>query len=175
MLHLRLRAFFCLVLLVTSVAGAQLPTPELDRSFHPRADPKTGLWGFRSEASGGGRWKIQPQFAAVGQFSDGMAAVNTSDDPKFPLWGYIDYTGTIVITAQFHRAGAFEGGYAPVTKAGKKRKEKQTWHTGQGGAGGTVVYDKKNAHTVVATVRDEGPQGYINSQGKFFKTLPKKR
>jgi hypothetical protein len=161
--------------LVTAISGAQQPTEEKDRSFHPRADSKTSLWGFKSEPSGGGRWLIRPQFAAVGKFCQGLAPVNTSDDPKFPLWGYIDYTGTVVIEAQFHRAGEFEDGYAPVTKAGRKRQEIQTWHTGQGGAGGGVVYDKKSEHKVVATVRDEGPQGYINTQGKFFKTRPKKK
>jgi hypothetical protein len=91
---------------------------------------------------------IRPQFAGVGQFSKGMCAVNTSDEPKFPLWGYIDYTGAVIIEAQFHRAEAFQDGYAPVTKADRKRQEKQTWYTGQGG-GGTVVYNKSNGRTEV--------------------------
>ena len=66
-----------------------------------------------------GHYAINPQFVAVKEFSEGLAAVRIGDK-----WGFIDKQGTIVIkNPQFSRAYSFREGLAPVRigddKAGK--------------------------------------------------------
>jgi hypothetical protein len=63
-----------------------------------------GLYGFSDEM---GRVVIEPKFAWVDYFSNGMARFNTSRfrDGK---WGFIDRTGEAVIPPQFDEAQDFE-------------------------------------------------------------------
>lgn len=91
-------------------------------------DPTGSKWagGFLSEgllavssAEGGvgfmdpaGKWVIEPKFAGVGPFSEGLAAVNVDG-----AWGYIDKSGGMVIAPAFGDpedplAGAFHNGLA---------------------------------------------------------------
>jgi hypothetical protein len=64
-------------------------------------------WGFVNSK---GETSINPQFAKVGQFSNGLCAVADENDK----WGYIDKTGKIVINYQFAEAHRFSGDYAIV-------------------------------------------------------------
>ena len=57
-----------------------------------------------------GRFVIQPQFDWANSFSEGLAAVQTSDKQ----WGYIDKSGAFMIPPQFHRAKEFSEGLAAV-------------------------------------------------------------
>jgi hypothetical protein len=63
-----------------------------------------GLYGFEDET---GRVVIEPKFAWLDYFSNGMARFNTSRfrDGK---WGFIDKTGKMVISPQFEEAQDFE-------------------------------------------------------------------
>jgi len=77
---------------------------------------RNGLWGF---ADASGNIVIAPEYDAVREFHEGLAAVmlvkrvespDTSYD--FPLWGYINTDGDTVIGLQFREAGDFSGGLA---------------------------------------------------------------
>lgn len=83
-----------------------------------------GLAAFRS-ADGlagyidrDGQVVIAPQFSkhAVGQFSEGLAAVAFKGSDR---WGYIDRLGHFVIPPEFQRAGAFSEGLAPAMAGDK--------------------------------------------------------
>lgn len=151
------------------------PTPEqarMDATFHAWQDPKTKLWGFKSQQGGGGGWKIAPQFYGVsGRFCEGLCAVDSSEDRNFPLFGYIDNTGNWVIQPAFSKAEAFQNGYARVTKAGLKQNVMTTHYTGSGG-GGMVSYQKGKKRKV--TDRPDGASGYVDANGKVFSRIPGK-
>jgi hypothetical protein len=63
-----------------------------------------GLYGFEDEM---GRVVIEPKFAWLDYFSNGMARFNTSRH-RDGKWGFIDRTGKTVIPPQFDDAQDFE-------------------------------------------------------------------
>lgn len=65
------------------------------------------LWGYMDTS---GNIAVKPQYMWAKDFSDGMAAVATSQYH----WGYIDTKGNMVIPAEYWEAGDFERGYAKV-------------------------------------------------------------
>lgn len=68
------------------------------------------LYGFRDKA---GNMIISPNYSKVQDFSDGLAAVQTTSGK----WGYIDKTGKMVIDAKFSsEPSRFSEGYAVVKK-----------------------------------------------------------
>ena len=69
-------------------------------------------WGFVDKD---GTIKINPQFAATGNFNGGKCAVENSERK----WGYIDDNGKIVINYQFDNADQFVNGKAVVETGGK--------------------------------------------------------
>jgi WG containing repeat len=82
-----------------------------------RVSPNRELrWGFIDQT---GNTVISPQFAGVGQFSEGLAAV-TRELPfgGCGCWGYIDRAGKFVIKPQFDRADPFSEGLALVWGGG---------------------------------------------------------
>ena len=101
--------------------------------------PRGGKWGFIDPA---GRWVVKPQFADVGDFHDGLAAVAViepggakkipdAEGDSFTIvdvadqvkWGYIDKTGRVVIIPQYADAEDFEGGLARVNLGGVQPNE----------------------------------------------------
>jgi hypothetical protein len=67
---------------------------------------KDGKWGYMDET---GKVKIEPQYNAAYDFSEGLACVIADN------WrGYIDPAGTMVIKPDLAWAGKFTGGFAPV-------------------------------------------------------------
>ena len=78
--------------------------------------PAQRKWGFIGQD---GTMVIPPQFEAVGDFSEGLAAaslaVRRSDSDT---WGYIDRQGKMVIKPQFSYAGPFSEGLALVNAGG---------------------------------------------------------
>ena len=66
-------------------------------------------WGL-IDASGA--FVIRLRFNGVLDFSEGLAAVEFSNDKD--QWGYIDHTGIVVIKQHFGDAGDFNEGLAPV-------------------------------------------------------------
>jgi hypothetical protein len=69
-------------------------------------------WGF---VDTDGRIAINPQFAGVSNFSDGVCAVVNSEGK----WGFIDKEGKVSISYQFDGAGDFKNGVAIVQSAEK--------------------------------------------------------
>ena len=74
--------------------------------------PDGAVYGF---ADVHGAIIVEPQYAAVEPFSDGLAAVAVNTDAGL-RWGYIDQAGTMVIAPQFTRADAFADGLAFVER-----------------------------------------------------------
>jgi hypothetical protein len=75
-------------------------------------------WGF---IDGTGAMVIAPQFEAVADFSQGMAAFALKDDWGQAKWGYIDMAGTVVVQPQYQFAGPFlPGGVALVVGSGRE-------------------------------------------------------
>lgn len=76
-------------------------------------------WGFIGK---NGNWIVEPQFLAVADFSDGLAAVAVprveAGDRSTGGWGYIDPTGKLVIGHQFFSAGDFSEGLAWAKRRG---------------------------------------------------------
>ena len=68
---------------------------------------KDGKWGFIDSE---GNIAVEPKYAAVWSFSEGLAAVQTEDGK----WGFIDTSGSEVIEPQFDAAWYFSGGLAAV-------------------------------------------------------------
>jgi hypothetical protein len=61
-----------------------------------------------------GTFVVKPQFDSVGDFSEGLAAVQINGK-----WGYINSAGKIVINPQFSSTTMFSGGLAVVSISGK--------------------------------------------------------
>ena len=90
---------------------------------------KGGTWGFLDHAM---TWAIAPQFHAVDQFSEGLAAVAKADTPppesgpgwewlkrRKLIWGFCDKSGKLVVDYQFEDAWPYAEGLASVRKGGK--------------------------------------------------------
>jgi hypothetical protein len=140
------------------------------------AGRKGSKWGYLDHSM---KWVIEPQYAAAGPFSEGLAAVAVSDPPppedKKKLrewqrahklkWGFIDKAGEVVIEPAHEDVWHFSEGVAPV----------------KGGAGGKWGYMDRSGTTVIAHDYDyawpmsEGmgrvlvgeKQGYVNKEGKL--------
>lgn len=76
-------------------------------AFSVQADSITQKWGFVDK---NGVVKVEPQYSAVGNFSDGRCAVANSTGE----WGYIDTEGKSVINCQYVGAKEFVNGKAIV-------------------------------------------------------------
>ncbi len=114
--------------------GHRLPTPLLDdnyygHSFHEglAAIQIKDKWGFMDKT---GTLVIPPQFIDVGDFSEGLAAVelpidqdketpckmdDTSSYTVAKKFGYINHTGKLVIPPQWEYASPFVAGWASVS------------------------------------------------------------
>ncbi|NLE30363.1 MAG: WG repeat-containing protein [Phycisphaerae bacterium] len=120
----------------------------------------TGKWGFIDKQ---GNLVINPRYESVGEFSNGLAAVEVDG-----RWGYIDKKGSSVIKPQFGQAGKFsDEGLARVKTGG--------WIGGRFG-----YIDKQGAYVVspqfndagdftqgLARVKVDDDWGYIDKAGKF--------
>ncbi|MHB1314856.1 MAG: WG repeat-containing protein [Christensenellales bacterium] len=69
------------------------------------------LWGY---CSLDGNTVIEPQFAAAGDFHEGIAPVSLDGD----LWGYMDSQGKLLTEQVYTECGNFEGGVAYVSRDG---------------------------------------------------------
>lgn len=78
-----------------------------DLAAFSKIDSTNTIWGFVDKS---GKQVINPQFDAVGDFSNGKCAVKNKDGK----WGYIDKSGKIIINYQFDSAGIFNDGKAVV-------------------------------------------------------------
>ncbi|MCL2661046.1 MAG: WG repeat-containing protein [Acidobacteriaceae bacterium] len=79
-----------------------------------------GRWGMIDKS---GRYGIAPQFGMMNDFSDGLAAVCTSDNSRGhrcsttfeeTRWGFVDKTGKLAFAAQFDLVRDFSDGLAGV-------------------------------------------------------------
>lgn len=113
---------------------------------------KDGKWGYMDEK---GVVKIEPQYDAAFDFSEGLACV-----VRYPWRGYIDGTGRIVIEPQFTWAGPFREGLAPVLKHRDFYGRHPNYYRGTG-------------HTLAPDVKSEVKQsGLIDSSGKLKPGVP---
>jgi hypothetical protein len=70
-----------------------------------------------------GRWVVEPRFADLGAFHDGLAAARLELERRPPIrrfgqWGFVDRQGQWVLPPQFETAEAFHNGMARVIKDG---------------------------------------------------------
>lgn len=75
---------------------------------------KDGLWGFVDDK---GKWKIEPQYHHVGNFSNELAPVMkyyNHNGAILQLWGYINSKGKIAIPLKYSYASKFMNGIAFV-------------------------------------------------------------
>jgi hypothetical protein len=72
---------------------------------------RNGLWGFSDDQEA---MKIEPQFAGVSSFAEGLAMVE-----KDGLYGFINKMGVFVIPAIYDEAESFSDGLAIVVKSGQ--------------------------------------------------------
>lgn len=85
----------------------QIPLGLNDRDLTPIIDPQTHLWGY---ADSKGRIVIPCTWEEARCFSEGLACVE-----KNGVYGFIDYSGTLVIPRRFIFAGDFYNGCAEIT------------------------------------------------------------
>lgn len=99
--------YVLLLLFLTSTIYGQTHTKDL---LPVKID---GLFGFINKS---GDIMIEPKYAWVANFSEGLAVVKMpSDDKEFgDMYGYIDSTGRMVVSPVFDVAGDFMQGWARV-------------------------------------------------------------
>ena len=100
-------AISLLVLLICLSVNAQ-DKKDQDKALFPIE--KNGKWGYIDRL---GNIAIQPTFEAVGEFSEGLAAVELVG-----RWGFIDENGNVVVEPRFSRAYHFSEGLARVQDGG---------------------------------------------------------
>lgn len=83
---------------------------------------KPDKWGYFDR---NGKVVIRPKYDRIGDFSGGLARVNSGAKWEFPgrlqggKWGFIDKSGRVVIPVEFDNVGDFSAGQARVEKQGK--------------------------------------------------------
>jgi len=118
---------------------------------------------------------VKPQYATIGPFQDGLAAVsklNTSKPPKSDnkykpesyLYGYIDRTGKVIIKPQYENARAFRDGVALVSSGSS--------HTKLIDRTGKVLFEAETQQMatdlggIYAVTEKHGRTGLIDKTGK---------
>ena len=104
------------------------------------------------------RFAIKPRYDAVGDFSDGLAPVQTNGK-----WGFIDMTGKVIIPLQFDEADSFSEKLAAVQTDDKWGYINRT---------GTFVItpqfdDARHFSENLAAARSGNRWGYITKKGSF--------
>jgi hypothetical protein len=144
--------------------------PYVDKDGKLRLNPQE-KWGFLDKA---GDVVVGAQFDAVGDFSEGFAAVAYDTDQTNHAcldcyldqkWGFIDKSGNTVIRPQYHAALSFSEGLAAVMN------DKHKW--GYINPKGEVVipFDFDGARPFsegLASVAINKMFGYINKNGRFI-------
>jgi WG containing repeat len=126
---------------------------------------------------------IEPQFAAAGDFSEGLAKVGFGDNPPNPepygyvevkSYGYIDRTGKLKIPAQFSEASNFSEGLA-VVRIISKEDGKSSLYGYIDKTGKSVIMPQftyaGNFSGGLAPVDGLDGKGYIDQQGKMVLKL----
>jgi hypothetical protein len=91
------------------------PDPELETAGEIFSDGllrfrHNGLYGFLNKK---GHLVIEPGYAAVSDFSEGLASFSLASEPS--LYGYIGKSGNIAVAPRFRYVGKFSGGLARVS------------------------------------------------------------
>ena len=125
--------------------------------FVKKDDESGAKWGVLDST---GEMVIEPQFCEVRRFSEGLAAVQMSQDS---LWGYIDVEGDWAIEPRFERAIPFSEELAVVKADGK-------W--GAIDKNGTFVIEPQfdgmgEFSEGLASVRINDKYGFIDDKGKM--------
>jgi hypothetical protein len=72
-----------------------------------------GKWGYANES---GKFIIQPQYPAVGDFSEGYASVKVKSRSLISSkWGFIDKSSTMIIQPQYYSVDDFVNGRARIS------------------------------------------------------------
>jgi len=113
-------------------SGRKIHKPISVRSAHSFSDGRAAVVpDFVMRLHGGcakggyidanGSWAIQPNFDAVSDFSEGLAAVNVGAQCGMGgKWGYINKAGALAIPPRFLFAGHFQNGRACVMEEAHK-------------------------------------------------------
>lgn len=125
---------------------------------------KVHNWGFVKEDS---TVAIEPEYASVDDFSEGLAAVEKQDRFLFFIFsskfGFVNKTGKLIIPCIFDKVTKFSDGLAMVTVDNKK---------GYINTSGDIVISPKfyKADLFIdgfAPVLQDDQWGYINKKGQF--------
>jgi hypothetical protein len=144
------------------------------RSFSENmaAVPKGRQWGFFGLE---GKFVIEPQYDAVRDFSEGLAAVKPAKQEK---WGFIDKEGKIAIEPAFDDAQTFSDGLAAVAVAkedaaadDKKKAAKKVLLWGCINKEGKIVIEPKFDFIApfaegLARIIVGEKHGFMNKEGK---------
>lgn len=104
--------------------------------------------------------RITPFYSSVHNFSEGLAAVEIDN-----LWGFIDKSGSLIISAQFDYVRSFSEGFA-VYECGK---EKSGFIDKKGNKLTDCIFkESKDFKEGLAPVQTEdGKWGFIDAKGRF--------
>ena len=146
------------ILVYTILMGAVAPpTDTLAQSMPRYRIEEGGRYGYVDAA---GEVAIAPQYAAAGEFSEGLAPVRAGG-----CYGYVDVAGRMVIPPQFDYAEPFRDSIARAYVAGRPflidpDGELLFEHPYAG-----LEYPDEDGYSVVET--DSGLRGIINAKGQL--------
>jgi hypothetical protein len=113
-------------------------------------------WGFVDES---GKVVINPQFAEVGFFKEGLCAVQNKEGK----WGFIDESGAIIINYQFDGASEFNNAMAVV-----EQDDKCGVVDKQGKYKINPMYKECYIDGKIILVRQDDKFGWVNEENKFI-------
>jgi hypothetical protein len=90
---------------------------DFSEGLAPAKENNGDRWGFIDRS---GEWAVDPRFAWVKPFREGLAAVLVKSPGGQARWGYLDRGGRMAIAAQFDEASFFRNGLARVRVGGEE-------------------------------------------------------
>lgn len=132
----------------------------LPAAVYPRSNSPLWLWGYLDTD---GKWAIEPQFRAAGNFSkNGLAPVQEESNGKY---GFIDKSGTYIIPPHYDTALEFDvKGFACV-----QLNKKWGYIDKNGNQQIKFLFDTAEPFTEsgLALVSVNGKYGYIDTEGAY--------
>ena len=150
--------FIMSILIINCCTAKQKVEAKETNQLYSYVDSKSGLCGFVDKK---GKVIIKPIYDSVGDFSDGLAAVQNSDSK----WGFIDKTGKQIVPFKYFLCGDFSEGLAKVAN----EEEKFGYINTEGKLVISQKYiDASDFSEGLACVHTtNGKKGYIDKKGKM--------
>jgi hypothetical protein len=119
-------------------------------------------WGYINRK---GTIAIEPQFAYVEEFSEGLAAVDSDGDGFYD--GYIGASGEIVLKPAYNYLDSFSEGLAMVDQDGPEGVQGYIDKTGATVVEPAYIYARNFREGLAAVKKDDSGWGYIDKTGQF--------